>query len=96
MVQTCLDFVIPEKRACLCLPLNHKSTGESQYSTKPFEPTLSVDLCGTAGLTPPTTPPHKPVEDELFKPTDATKTTTTTSAGTGSDGGGGGGGAETP
>ncbi|XP_042337478.1 peroxisome proliferator-activated receptor gamma coactivator 1-beta-like, partial [Plectropomus leopardus] len=37
-----------EKRACLCLPLNPKSTGESQYSTKPFEQTLSVDLCGTA------------------------------------------------
>uniref|UniRef100_A0A8C9YAN2 PPARG coactivator 1 beta n=1 Tax=Sander lucioperca TaxID=283035 RepID=A0A8C9YAN2_SANLU len=41
--------------------------GSSQYSTKPFEQTLGVDLCGTAGLTPPTTPPHKPVEDELFK-----------------------------
>lgn len=78
-----------EKRACLCLPLNPKSTGEPPFSTKPFEPTLSVDLCGTAGLTPPTTPPHKPVEDELFKPTDANKTTAT---GTGSDGGGGGGG----
>ncbi|XP_069566203.1 peroxisome proliferator-activated receptor gamma coactivator 1-beta isoform X1 [Brachyistius frenatus] len=62
-----------EKRACLCLPLNPKSTGESQYSTKPFEQTLSVDLCGTAGLTPPTTPPHKPVEDELFKPTEGGK-----------------------
>ncbi|KAK6298720.1 hypothetical protein J4Q44_G00302300 [Coregonus suidteri] len=55
-----------EKRACLCLPL--KSTGDTQYANKPFEQTLSVDLCGTAGLTPPTTPPHKQVEDELFKP----------------------------
>ncbi|XP_042274071.1 peroxisome proliferator-activated receptor gamma coactivator 1-beta [Thunnus maccoyii] len=72
-----------EKRACLCLPLNPKSTGESQYSTKPFEQTLSVDLCGTAGLTPPTTPPHKPVEDELFKPAEGGK----------GGGGGGGGGA---
>lgn len=72
-----------EKRACLCLPLNHKSTGESQFSTKPpFEQTLSVDLCGTAGLTPPTTPPHKSVEDELFKPSDGGK---------GPDGAGGGG-----
>ncbi|XP_035860626.1 peroxisome proliferator-activated receptor gamma coactivator 1-beta isoform X1 [Sander lucioperca] len=63
-----------EKRACLCLPLNPKSTGrESQYSTKPFEQTLGVDLCGTAGLTPPTTPPHKPVEDELFKPAEGGK-----------------------
>ncbi|XP_061580733.1 peroxisome proliferator-activated receptor gamma coactivator 1-beta [Cololabis saira] len=70
-----------EKRACLCLPLNQKSTGESQFSTKPFEQTLSVDLCGTAGLTPPTTPPHKPVEDELFKPSEGGKG--------GGDGGGG-------
>ncbi|XP_037531095.1 peroxisome proliferator-activated receptor gamma coactivator 1-beta [Nematolebias whitei] len=62
-----------EKRACLCLPLNPKSTGESQYNTRPYEQTLSVDLCGTAGLTPPTTPPHKPVEDELFKPTEGGK-----------------------
>nr|XP_006632146.1 PREDICTED: peroxisome proliferator-activated receptor gamma coactivator 1-beta-like [Lepisosteus oculatus] len=57
-----------EKRACLCLPLTPKSTGETQYANKPFEQTLSVELCGTAGLTPPTTPPHKPVEDDLFKP----------------------------
>ncbi|XP_058505044.1 peroxisome proliferator-activated receptor gamma coactivator 1-beta isoform X1 [Solea solea] len=61
------------KRACLCLPLNTKSTGESQFSAKAFEQTLSVDLCGTAGLTPPTTPPHKSVEDELFKPTEGGK-----------------------
>ncbi|MBN3320639.1 PRGC2 protein, partial [Atractosteus spatula] len=57
-----------EKRACLCLPLTPKSTGETQYANKPFEQTLGVELCGTAGLTPPTTPPHKPVEDDLFKP----------------------------
>ncbi|KAJ3587265.1 hypothetical protein NHX12_010863 [Muraenolepis orangiensis] len=57
-----------EKRACLCLPLHPKTTGESQFSSKSFEQTLAVDLCGTAGLTPPTTPPHKPVEDEIFKP----------------------------
>ncbi|XP_054886411.1 peroxisome proliferator-activated receptor gamma coactivator 1-beta-like [Poeciliopsis prolifica] len=72
-----------EKRACLCLPLNPKSTGEPQFSTRPYEQTLSVDLCGTAGLTPPTTPPHKSVEDELFKPTDGGK------CGSSSDGGGG-------
>ncbi|XP_047441709.1 peroxisome proliferator-activated receptor gamma coactivator 1-beta [Mugil cephalus] len=85
-----------EKRACLCLPLNPKSTGESQYSTKPFEQTLSVDLCGTAGLTPPTTPPHKSVEDELFKPTEGGKGGGGVGVGGGSsssgDGGGGGGG----
>ncbi|KAF7651756.1 hypothetical protein LDENG_00106240 [Lucifuga dentata] len=77
-----------EKRACLCLPLNHKTTGDSQYSAKSFEQTLSVDLCGTAGLTPPTTPPHKPVEDELFKPTEGGK------GGGGAGGGGDGGGGE--
>lgn len=75
-----------EKRSCLCLPLGHKSSGESQFSTKPFEQTLSVDLCGTAGLTPPTTPPHKPVEDELFKPSEGGKGADGASSG---DGGGG-------
>uniref|UniRef100_A0A3Q1HK39 Peroxisome proliferator-activated receptor gamma coactivator 1-beta-like n=1 Tax=Acanthochromis polyacanthus TaxID=80966 RepID=A0A3Q1HK39_9TELE len=78
-----------EKRACLCLPLNPKSTGESQYSTKPFEQTLSVDLCGTAGLTPPTTPPHKPVEDELFKPAEGGKSGGGVSGSSSGDGGGG-------
>lgn len=57
-----------EKRSCLCLPLATKSNGDTQYANKPFEQTLCMELCGTAGLTPPTTPPHKPVEDELFKP----------------------------
>ncbi|XP_035017027.2 peroxisome proliferator-activated receptor gamma coactivator 1-beta [Hippoglossus stenolepis] len=79
-----------EKRACLCLPLNPKSTGESQFSTKPFEQTLSVDLCGTAGLTPPTTPPHKPVEDELFKPAEGGKVSVGSGGGSSDDGGGGG------
>ncbi|XP_077588773.1 peroxisome proliferator-activated receptor gamma coactivator 1-beta [Stigmatopora nigra] len=61
-----------EKPVCLCLPINaNKSTGE--FSSKTFEQTLGVDLCGTAGLTPPTTPPHKPVEDDLFKPSEARK-----------------------
>nr|XP_020449671.1 peroxisome proliferator-activated receptor gamma coactivator 1-beta [Monopterus albus] len=77
-----------EKRACLCLPLNPKSTGESQFSTKPFEQTLSVDLCGTAGLTPPTTPPHKSVEDELFKPAEGGKAGGGTGGCSSGDGGG--------
>ncbi|XP_053735465.1 peroxisome proliferator-activated receptor gamma coactivator 1-beta isoform X1 [Synchiropus splendidus] len=72
-----------EKRSCLCLPLNPKTTSESQFSSKGFEQTLGVDLCGTAGLTPPTTPPHKSVEDELFKPAEGGK------SGGGSGGGGG-------
>ncbi|XP_072573429.1 peroxisome proliferator-activated receptor gamma coactivator 1-beta [Paramormyrops kingsleyae] len=57
-----------EKRSQLCLPLAPKSTGVPQYPSKPFEQNLSVELCGTAGLTPPTTPPHKSVEDEPFRP----------------------------
>uniref|UniRef100_A0A096M8Q2 PPARG coactivator 1 beta n=1 Tax=Poecilia formosa TaxID=48698 RepID=A0A096M8Q2_POEFO len=71
---------VSEKRACLCLPLNPKSTGEPQFGTRPYEQTLSVDLCGTAGLTPPTTPPHKSVEDELFKPTEASNANTNVTA----------------
>lgn len=35
------------------------------------------------GLTPPTTPPHKPVEDELFKPTEGGKASELTSEGSG-------------
>lgn len=38
-----------------------------------------------SGLTPPTTPPHKSVEDELFKPTEGGK-----GGGSSGDGGGGG------
>ncbi|XP_077387972.1 peroxisome proliferator-activated receptor gamma coactivator 1-beta isoform X2 [Festucalex cinctus] len=69
MAKTCCRS---ENRACLCLPLNaNKSTRE--FGSKTFEQTLGVDLCGTAGLTPPTTPPHKSVEDDLFKPTEARK-----------------------
>lgn len=41
-----------------------------------------------SGLTPPTTPPHKPVEEELFKPADGTKVGVVTGA-SGGDGGGG-------
>nr|XP_056713506.1 peroxisome proliferator-activated receptor gamma coactivator 1-beta [Euleptes europaea] len=33
-----------------------------------FEQMLTVELCGTAGLTPPTTPPYKPSEEDLYKP----------------------------
>ncbi|CAM4612629.1 unnamed protein product [Leuciscus chuanchicus] len=68
-----------EKRSCLCLPLASTSNGDTQYVNKPFEQTLCVELCGTAGLTPPTTPPHKPVEDELFKPDGKAEHTTKSS-----------------
>nr|DBA30876.1 TPA: hypothetical protein GDO54_006805 [Pyxicephalus adspersus] len=38
------------------------------YDKRNFDQGLSVELCGTAGLTPPTTPPYKPAEEDLFKP----------------------------
>uniref|UniRef100_H3ASY2 PPARG coactivator 1 beta n=1 Tax=Latimeria chalumnae TaxID=7897 RepID=H3ASY2_LATCH len=41
---------------------------DHSFENKTVEPTLSVALCGTAGLTPPTTPPYKPTEDDLYKP----------------------------
>uniref|UniRef100_A0A673MLZ4 Peroxisome proliferator-activated receptor gamma coactivator 1-beta-like n=1 Tax=Sinocyclocheilus rhinocerous TaxID=307959 RepID=A0A673MLZ4_9TELE len=53
-----------EKRSCLCLPLASKSNG--------------CVVC-FPGLTPPTTPPHKPVEDELFKPDGKAELTTKSS-----------------
>lgn len=40
-----------------------------------------------SGLTPPTTPPHKPVEDELFKPAEGGKGSEVTGGGTSGDGG---------
>ncbi|CAB1452951.1 unnamed protein product [Pleuronectes platessa] len=66
--------------------ISYKLLAESQFSTKPFEQTLSVDLCGTAGLTPPTTPPHKPVEDELFKPAEGGKVSVGSGGGSSDDG----------
>lgn len=47
------------------------------------------DVCVSSGLTPPTTPPHKPVEDELFKPADSGKVVGGCGGGSTSDGGGG-------
>lgn len=41
------------------------------------------------GLTPPTTPPHKPAEEELFKPADGGKGSEVTSGGSSGDSGGG-------
>lgn len=42
-------------------------------------------LC-PSGLTPPTTPPHKPAEDELFKPTEGGKGSEDTGEGSGGEG----------
>ncbi|XP_069828515.1 peroxisome proliferator-activated receptor gamma coactivator 1-beta isoform X2 [Dendropsophus ebraccatus] len=40
----------------------------SAFEKRTFEEGLTVELCGTAGLTPPTTPPYKPAEEDLYKP----------------------------
>ncbi|XP_055000037.1 peroxisome proliferator-activated receptor gamma coactivator 1-beta isoform X2 [Sorex araneus] len=50
---------------CLMLAL---SQSDPPFGKKSFEQTLTVELCGTAGLTPPTTPPYKPAEEDPFKP----------------------------
>ncbi|XP_047585221.1 peroxisome proliferator-activated receptor gamma coactivator 1-beta isoform X1 [Lutra lutra] len=50
---------------CLMLAL---SQSDPPFGRKSFEQTLTVELCGTAGLTPPTTPPYKPTEEDPFKP----------------------------
>ncbi|XP_058575834.1 peroxisome proliferator-activated receptor gamma coactivator 1-beta isoform X1 [Neofelis nebulosa] len=50
---------------CLMLAL---SQSNPPFGKKSFEQTLTVELCGTAGLTPPTTPPYKPTEEDPFKP----------------------------
>ncbi|KAM4748807.1 peroxisome proliferator-activated receptor gamma coactivator 1-beta [Rhinophrynus dorsalis] len=41
---------------------------DSAFEKRNFEQTLTVELCGTAGLTPPTTPPYKPTEEDHYKP----------------------------
>ncbi|XP_078256722.1 peroxisome proliferator-activated receptor gamma coactivator 1-alpha [Rhinoraja longicauda] len=54
----------------LSLPLTPESSTDpkgSPFETKTIERTLSVQLSGTAGLTPPTTPPHKANQDNPFK-----------------------------
>ncbi|KAG8439304.1 hypothetical protein GDO86_005502 [Hymenochirus boettgeri] len=43
------------------------SQNVSEFGKRNFEQPLTVELCGTAGLTPPTTPPYKPTEED-FKP----------------------------
>ncbi|XP_017386814.1 peroxisome proliferator-activated receptor gamma coactivator 1-beta isoform X2 [Cebus imitator] len=50
---------------CLMLAL---SQSDPTFGKKSFEQTLTVELCGTAGLTPPTTPPYKPTDEDPFKP----------------------------
>ncbi|XP_066447408.1 peroxisome proliferator-activated receptor gamma coactivator 1-beta isoform X2 [Eleutherodactylus coqui] len=50
-----------------CSPLS-LTENSSSLDKRTFEQALTVELCGTAGLTPPTTPPYKPAEEDLYKP----------------------------
>ncbi|XP_015275336.1 PREDICTED: peroxisome proliferator-activated receptor gamma coactivator 1-beta [Gekko japonicus] len=54
-----------EAPRCLSLPL---AQIDPTFGKQNFEQVLTVELCGTAGLTPPTTPPYKPSEEDLYKP----------------------------
>ncbi|XP_019361534.1 PREDICTED: peroxisome proliferator-activated receptor gamma coactivator 1-beta [Gavialis gangeticus] len=54
-----------ETPRCLALSLTQTDT---TFGKRNFEQVLTVELCGTAGLTPPTTPPYKPAEEDLYKP----------------------------
>ncbi|XP_060887300.1 peroxisome proliferator-activated receptor gamma coactivator 1-alpha isoform X3 [Labrus mixtus] len=45
----------------------------SPFENKTIERTLSVEIAGTPGLTPPTTPPHKASQENLFKASLKTK-----------------------
>ncbi|XP_053314307.1 peroxisome proliferator-activated receptor gamma coactivator 1-alpha [Spea bombifrons] len=61
---------IQAKTTSLSLPLTPESPNDpkgSPFESKTIERTLSVELSGTAGLTPPTTPPHKANQDNPFR-----------------------------
>lgn len=58
------------KPTILPLPLTPESPNDhkgSPFENKTIERTLSVEICGTPGLTPPTTPPHKASQENPFK-----------------------------
>ncbi|XP_027697845.1 peroxisome proliferator-activated receptor gamma coactivator 1-beta isoform X3 [Vombatus ursinus] len=54
-----------ETPRCFTLAL---SQNDPPLGKRNFDQVLTVELCGTAGLTPPTTPPYKPIEEDPFKP----------------------------
>uniref|UniRef100_A0A8C5L0M2 Peroxisome proliferator-activated receptor gamma coactivator 1-beta n=1 Tax=Jaculus jaculus TaxID=51337 RepID=A0A8C5L0M2_JACJA len=62
---SCLQLPSRDSPRCLMMAL---SQSDPPFGKKSFEQTLTVELCGTAGLTPPTTPPYKPMEEDPFKP----------------------------
>ncbi|XP_022445795.1 peroxisome proliferator-activated receptor gamma coactivator 1-beta isoform X2 [Delphinapterus leucas] len=65
---SCPQLSSGDSPRCLMLALSQSPTGDPPFGKKSFEQTLTVELCGTAGLTPPTTPPYKPTEEDPFKP----------------------------
>ncbi|XP_072315364.1 peroxisome proliferator-activated receptor gamma coactivator 1-alpha isoform X10 [Eucyclogobius newberryi] len=64
------------KPTTLPLPLTPESPNDhkgSPFENKAIERTLSVEIAGTPGLTPPTTPPHKVSQENPFKASLKTK-----------------------
>ncbi|XP_037531874.1 peroxisome proliferator-activated receptor gamma coactivator 1-alpha isoform X3 [Nematolebias whitei] len=64
------------KPTILPLPLTPESPNDhkgSPFENKTIERTLSVEIAGTPGLTPPTTPPHKASQENPFKASLKTK-----------------------
>ncbi|GAA6104255.1 peroxisome proliferator-activated receptor gamma coactivator 1-alpha isoform X3 [Tachysurus ichikawai] len=71
------------KPTTLPLPLTPESPNDhkgSPFENKTIERTLSVEISGTPGLTPPTTPPHKASQENLFKVSLKTKLSSASSA----------------
>ncbi|XP_051865392.1 peroxisome proliferator-activated receptor gamma coactivator 1-alpha isoform X2 [Pristis pectinata] len=69
-LQSQQSYNLQARPTTLSLPLTPESSTDpkgSPFETKAIERTLSVQLSGTAGLTPPTTPPHKTNQDSPFK-----------------------------
>ncbi|XP_049591187.1 peroxisome proliferator-activated receptor gamma coactivator 1-alpha isoform X2 [Syngnathus scovelli] len=64
------DRLLLAKPTTLPLPLTPESPNDhkgSPFESKTIECTLSVEIAGTPGLTPPTTPPHKASQENPFK-----------------------------
>ncbi|XP_016278265.1 peroxisome proliferator-activated receptor gamma coactivator 1-beta isoform X2 [Monodelphis domestica] len=62
---SCPPLCSRETPRCFTLALSHN---DPSLGKRNFDQVLTVELCGTAGLTPPTTPPYKPIEEDPFKP----------------------------
>ncbi|XP_061664935.1 peroxisome proliferator-activated receptor gamma coactivator 1-alpha isoform X1 [Syngnathoides biaculeatus] len=70
------DHLLLAKPTTLPLPLTPESPNDhkgSPFESKTIECTLSVEIAGTPGLTPPTTPPHKASQENPFKASLKTK-----------------------